>query len=270
MSLLDILNSVQGGPRGQSQQPASGGSGMSPIMMALLGLVAAKALQGGGLGNILGGGQQPAPAGGAGRTAAPPPGSPDTDAQGGGGLADILGSLLGGGQPAGGQGRTAAPTPGGAGGLGDILGSLLGGGQPATGGGAGRTMASAPARTAEADNPGGAGGLGDILGGLFGGGAGGNVLSGGLDKLVRDLQSSGQGDVAKSWVGTGPNKQIEPENLEAAIGANTLDTLAGQTGMQRDQLLSALSQTLPGFVDKLTPNGRVPTEREAAQLVARG
>lgn len=229
MSLLDILNSLQGGPRGQSQQPASGGGGMSPLMMALLGLLAAKALQGGGLDNILGGGQQRAPAGGAGRTAPPTPGgSMEAEGQVGGGLADILGSILGGGQPAGSQGRTAAPAPG------------------------------------------GAGGLGDILGGLLGSGAGGNVLSGGLDKLVKDLQSSGQGDVAKSWVGTGPNKQIEPENLEAAIGANTLDTLARQTGMQRDQLLSALSQTLPGFVDKLTPNGRVPTEREAAQLVARG
>ena len=36
--------------------------------------------------------------------------------------------------------------------------------------------------------------------------------------------------------------------------------------MKRGELLSALSQFLPGFVDKLTPNGRVPTEKEAAQL----
>jgi uncharacterized protein YidB (DUF937 family) len=251
MGLLDILNSIQTGPSSQSQ-PASGGGGggggMSPIMLALVGLLAAKAFQGGGLGNILGGGQ-PAPAGGAGRAA-----PSEADNPGAGGLGDILGSLLGGGQPApaGGQGRAAAPAPG-AGGLGDILGSLLGGGQQ-------------PAGRAAAPTP-GAGGLGDILGGLLGGGAGGSVLSGGLDKLVKDLQSSGQGDVAKSWVGTGPNKEIEPEDLQKAVGTDTLDALAKQTGMPRDQLVSALSQYLPNFVDQLTPNGRVPSENEAARMV---
>ena len=66
MGLLDILNSIQNAPSGEPQpaggaQPASGG-GMSPIMLALLGLLAYKALQSGALGNILGGGQ-PAPAG---------------------------------------------------------------------------------------------------------------------------------------------------------------------------------------------------------------
>jgi uncharacterized protein YidB (DUF937 family) len=260
MGLLEILNSIQTGPSSQPQ-PARGGSGsgagMSPIMMALLGLLASKALQGGGLGNILGGGQQPAPgggqqapAGGAGRAA-----PSEADNPGAGGLADILGSLLGGGQPApgGGQGRVAAPAPGANNPLGDILGSLLGGGQQ-------------PAGRAAAPTP-GAGGLGDVLGGLLGSGAGGSVLSGGLDKLMRDLQSSGQGDVAKSWVGTGPNKEIEPQNLQEAVGVDTLDALAKQTGMPRDQLLSAMSQYLPNFVDQLTPNGRVPTAQEAQRMV---
>jgi len=41
MGLLDVLNGMQAGPRGQSQ-PSSGG-GMSPITMALLGLLAYKA-----------------------------------------------------------------------------------------------------------------------------------------------------------------------------------------------------------------------------------
>jgi hypothetical protein len=41
MGLIDILNGMQNGPRGPSQPSSSGkGSGMSPIMMALLGLLA--------------------------------------------------------------------------------------------------------------------------------------------------------------------------------------------------------------------------------------
>jgi uncharacterized protein YidB (DUF937 family) len=52
------------------------------------------------------------------------------------------------------------------------------------------------------------GGLADLLkgglGGLLAGGAAGGVLSGGLNDLLR----YGQGDVAKSWIGSGPNKAI--------------------------------------------------------------
>jgi hypothetical protein len=46
MGLIDILNGMQNGPRGPSQSSGSGsgkGGGMSPIMMALLGLLAYKA-----------------------------------------------------------------------------------------------------------------------------------------------------------------------------------------------------------------------------------
>ena len=40
MGLLDVLNGMQNGPRGE---PAPGGGGMSKITMALLGLLAYKA-----------------------------------------------------------------------------------------------------------------------------------------------------------------------------------------------------------------------------------
>ena len=74
MGLLDVLNGMQNGPGGQ-RAPGSGagGGGMSPMTMALLGLLAYKAFKSsGGLGSVLGG-SQPAPAG-AGRTSAPPSG----------------------------------------------------------------------------------------------------------------------------------------------------------------------------------------------------
>jgi uncharacterized protein YidB (DUF937 family) len=36
--------------------------------------------------------------------------------------------------------------------------------------------------------------------------------------------------------------------------------------MSRDDMLDGLSQQLPGVIDQLTPDGRVPTEQEAARL----
>src|SRR3954466_6731719 len=108
MGLMDILNGMQNGPRGQ-QAPTGGGSGgMSPWMMALLGMLAYKAIKGGGLGNMLGGG----PSAGGGTRPVQDPGM-DANASGGG-LGDILGGLLGGGAAGG-----ARPGASG-GGLGDI------------------------------------------------------------------------------------------------------------------------------------------------------
>src|SRR5205807_6497565 len=118
--------------------------------------------------------------------------------------------------------------------------------------------------------PGGGGGLGDLLGGalggLLGGAAAGTVLNGGLGGLLKQLQQSGQGDVAKSWVGKGPNKQISEGDLADALGGNTLNELSRQSGMDQGDLLSGLRQYLPHFVDQLTPDGRVPTEDEAERL----
>jgi uncharacterized protein YidB (DUF937 family) len=104
------------------------------------------------------------------------------------------------------------------------------------------------------------------LGGLLASGAAGSVLSGGLNDLLKQFQQSGQGEVAQSWIGTGPNKSISPNDLASALGADRINTLAGFSGMSRDDLLNGLSQQLPEVVDQLTPDGRLPTEQEAARL----
>jgi uncharacterized protein YidB (DUF937 family) len=133
--------------------------------------------------------------------------------------------------------------------------------------------AGRPGGNVTAGQPGGLGGalgggtLGGLLGGLLGGAAAGTAVNGGLGELLKQLQESGQGDVAKSWVGNGPNRDISQGDLARALGTDTLDTLSDQTGMDRDDLLSGLSQYLPRFVDGLTPDGRVPTEEEADRMV---
>jgi uncharacterized protein YidB (DUF937 family) len=114
------------------------------------------------------------------------------------------------------------------------------------------------------------GGLGGLLGqlsGSLGGASAGGVLSGGIGELVDRFREKGLGDTADSWVGTGANKELEPKQLEQAIGPEVLDTLAEQTGLSRDELLDRLTRELPKAVDKFTPQGRVPTESEMARSV---
>jgi uncharacterized protein YidB (DUF937 family) len=115
------------------------------------------------------------------------------------------------------------------------------------------------------------GNLADVLknglGGLLGGAGAGSVLSGGLNDILKQLEQSGHGEVAKSWVGTGPNKMISPQDLEKALGTEQVNTLAQQAGLSKVALLDGLSDQLPDLVDQLTPEGRVPTEAEASRLV---
>jgi uncharacterized protein YidB (DUF937 family) len=125
MGLLDILNGMQNGPRGQGHSAnRNSGGGMSPIMMGLLALLAYKAFK--GRGGAAGAGQPAAP----GRSATLPSGTGSPS----GGLGDILGGLLGkstGGAPGAKPGGSLADMlPGGLGGLlgGAAAGGVLSGG----------------------------------------------------------------------------------------------------------------------------------------------
>jgi uncharacterized protein YidB (DUF937 family) len=176
MGLLDVLNGMQNGPRGQPQPSAPGSGGMSKITMALLAFLAYKAYKGS---------SQPAQSG-----------VPSREPQGAeaGGLAGVLRTIFGGG---------SVPGP---------------------------------------------------------------VLSRGVGNTVRDIERSGHGEIARSWVDRGPNRSITSEKLEAALGEDGIRDLMQQTGMERDDLLAALSEHLPRVIDHLTPEGRLPTEQEASRF----
>jgi uncharacterized protein YidB (DUF937 family) len=91
------------------------------------------------------------------------------------------------------------------------------------------------------------------------------VISGGLGDLLKQLQQSGHGETANSWVSPGPNKQIAPGDLANALGSDQISSLMSQSGLPRDELLSGLSQHLPEVVNHLTPDGRLPTESELSE-----
>ncbi|HVV92213.1 MAG TPA: YidB family protein [Hyphomicrobiales bacterium] len=87
-------------------------------------------------------------------------------------------------------------------------------------------------------------------------------LAGSLGGLLDRLKNGGLGDVANSWVGTGPNASVEPGQLGAALGQDTISSIARRAGMSEQDLLAQLAQALPGLVDRLTPNGRLPQQGE--------
>ena len=91
-------------------------------------------------------------------------------------------------------------------------------------------------------------------------------LLGGLGGLLEKLQQSGHGEVTKSWIGSGQNQPISPGSLGSALGPSIIKALAEKTGVSEQEVTAQLSQLLPGLVDKLTPQGRLPTHDELARF----
>ena len=108
--------------------------------------------------------------------------------------------------------------------------------------------------------------MGGILAGLLGGGQAGGMgamgggTGGGLAGLLSKFQQAGLGDVAQSWVRTGANQPVSPQQLEGVFGSEQVNSMATQAGMQPHDFLAQLSQHLPNAVDQMTPNGQLPTE----------
>jgi uncharacterized protein YidB (DUF937 family) len=115
-------------------------------------------------------------------------------------------------------------------------------------------------------NQAGAGVDGAPTGGQLGGVLGGGSLGAGLKDLLDRFRQNGQEDKVQSWVSTDANKSIAPKELEQALGEERIQWLVEQTGMPREQLLDGLSGELPQAIDKLTPDGRIPTDEELSRV----
>ena len=92
----------------------------------------------------------------------------------------------------------------------------------------------------------------------------GGVL-GGLGGLLDKLQKGGLGNATNSWIGSGQNQPVSPGQLGSALGPVVIKTLAQRSGLSEEEITKQLSQILPGVVDKLTPQGRLPTMAELSQ-----
>ena len=186
-----------------------------------------------------------------------------------GGLGDILGGVLGGGQTGGYNPQQYERQTDKGFGLDDILGGLVGGNQR------GRTST-------------GAGGLGDILGGVLGGqrnkgGFGGKgmlvaalmpmVLSwiqrnGGLSGALSKITGMGGEQQARSWMSNQDlNDNLDPNEVNQLFDDNEIQQVAAQTGANETEVRQGLAELLPEVMNQLTPNGNLDHEAEANQEI---
>ena len=122
--------------------------------------------------------------------------------------------------------------------------------------------------------------LDSVVGALAGGQSGGNNAlletvmqlinnpqTGGLAGLVQSFQQGGLAEIVNSWVSTGANLPISPEQIQRVLGNSSLQGLAAQLGVSPEQASGSLADLLPQVVDQLTPNGQVP---QGGDLMAQG
>lgn len=112
--------------------------------------------------------------------------------------------------------------------------------------------------------------LGQAVGGMLGGSSGQNHLIqaltgllgqnssvGGLAGLVQTFQKNGLGDIVNSWVGTGKNLPVTPQQIQQGLGGDLLSQLATKAGISTEAAGAQLAGLLPDLVDKLTPTGKI-------------
>jgi uncharacterized protein YidB (DUF937 family) len=132
-----------------------------------------------------------------------------------------------------------------------LVGKMVGGGSGATAGAGKPSEASIVPQAGDPGSPDGG-------------------LMGGIGGLLNKLQNAGHDDAVKSWVGPGQNKPIDPGQLGSALGSKTVSDIAQQAGVSEQDLLSQLSKSLPGLIDQLTPNGRIPSLQDIAKAFTQG
>lgn len=126
--------------------------------------------------------------------------------------------------------------------IGDLLGSLTGGGNSndnnnASGGGGG----------------GGSNLIQSMLPAIMG-----MLAGGGLQKIMGGLQAKGLTSEVDSWTGSGENQAMTPDQVKEVLDDDDLDQVAQKANVSKDEAANAISQVLPGLVDKMSPQGQMP------------
>ena len=121
--------------------------------------------------------------------------------------------------------------------------------------------------------------VGGALGGALGQGGGGvkgvllqqlvAMLSkpGALQQLMGSFQGAGLENILQSWVGTGQNLPISPDQVKQVLGSGKVAELAKSAGISESETASSLSGLLPQVIDKITPGGNVPAQGELGNLM---
>ena len=82
---------------------------------------------------------------------------------------------------------------------------------------------------------------------------------GGFSGFIDRFRAKGLGDAVTSWFGNGENKSLSTAQLEMVLGPQVLAQMASRLDLAPGVVATALGQLIPTVIDKLSPDGRLPT-----------
>jgi uncharacterized protein YidB (DUF937 family) len=83
---------------------------------------------------------------------------------------------------------------------------------------------------------------------------------GGISGLLQQFHEKGLGDLVNSWVSTGQNLPVSPDQVQHVLGTEQVQQVAANAGVPAQLASSKLAEYLPMIIDKLTPNGQMPEQ----------
>lgn len=81
---------------------------------------------------------------------------------------------------------------------------------------------------------------------------------GGFAGFVNLFQQRGLGSIVQSWIGTGRNEQITPNQVESIFGTPLLAAIASKLGTDKSITTGAVAGLLPTLMNELTVGGKTP------------
>lgn len=119
--------------------------------------------------------------------------------------------------------------------------------------------------------------LDDAMGALGGKGGGSQAMgaigglveqAGGVQGILSKLEASGLGDRVDSWIGTGPNKSISPDEVKQALGPDQVKEAAAKAGVSEDQAAGGIAAALPDLINRVSPDGKLPDVGQLDDMLA--
>lgn len=94
------------------------------------------------------------------------------------------------------------------------------------------------------------------------------LKSGGVSSVIEMFSRKGLGQKAESWIGVGPNEDLEPDQVQRVFGDSDIGRIASALGVDPRQASSLVAKLLPEVVNQITPRGEVSGEQD--NLVSMG
>lgn len=91
---------------------------------------------------------------------------------------------------------------------------------------------------------------------------GGNSNGEGIDfnSLLQSLNGAGLANIVSSWLDNGENSPISADDIAKIFNQDQLSSFANDLQIPQEEAVTGLQETLPGIIDKASPNGDIASD----------